>query len=193
MLLNKSFQKAKNFFHKAIQTLKSLVFVRYPNLPKSIALSSPLPSHNAPRDNLYKEKVENVVVTLKANDAYHGSGRSVKKISSEGILRNKQEARKKEGTTEQSCAKNGNATSYFLAKRMKELDMMDEGDVDHSLDVEEALHYYSQLTSPVYLDIVNEFFVDMYTEFFIPQPSISVTNSSRRLNSSSRRLGPLVL
>ncbi|KAG5523424.1 hypothetical protein RHGRI_035288 [Rhododendron griersonianum] len=54
-------------------------------------------------------------------------------------------------------------------------------DVDHVLDTEEVFQLYSRLKSPVYPDIVNEFFMDMCSEFFLPQPSTSITNSSRRL------------
>lgn len=79
-----------------------------------------------------------------------------------------------------------NDGAYLLAQKMKELEMMDMKDVDHSLDVEEALHYYSRLTCPEYVDIVNKFFMDMYADFHLPQRSISI-------NSSSRRLGPLAL
>jgi hypothetical protein len=60
---------------------------------------------------------------------------------------------------------------------MKELEIMDVTDVEHVLDVEEALHYYSRLKSPVYLDIVDKFFINMYTEFSVPKASAS-TNSS---------------
>jgi len=54
------------------------------------------------------------------------------------------------------------------------------------LDIEEVLQCYTLLNSPVYVDIVDRFFMDMYTEFSIRKPSVSV-------NSSMRRLGPLKL
>ncbi|KAF5949529.1 hypothetical protein HYC85_011522 [Camellia sinensis] len=58
---------------------------------------------------------------------------------------------------------------------------MDMNDVDHVLDIEEVFQTYSRLTCLVYLDIVDNFFVDMYSEFLIPKPSVTITNSSRRL------------
>ncbi|WJZ94595.1 hypothetical protein VitviT2T_013436 [Vitis vinifera] len=80
-----------------------------------------------------------------------------------------------------------NGGGFALLQKMKELEMMDAGDVDHVLDIEEVLHHYSRLTCPIYLDIVDSFFMEMYREFFLPQaPSL-------RTNSSSRRLGPLKL
>ncbi|KAG5512776.1 hypothetical protein RHGRI_038823 [Rhododendron griersonianum] len=45
----------------------------------------------------------------------------------------------------------------IMAQKMKELEMMDVNDVDHVLDIEEVLHLYSRLKSPVYPDIVNKF------------------------------------
>ncbi|XP_051119510.1 uncharacterized protein LOC127243501 [Andrographis paniculata] len=89
-------------------------------------------------------------------------------------------------------------TSYLsaqkLAQKMKEFEMMDVNDGEHVLDVEEVLHYYSLLTSPVYLDIVDQFFTDMYLEFNLPHPTKSANSSMRKLgcssvHSSMRKLG----
>ena len=77
-----------------------------------------------------------------------------------------------------------NGGSYALAQKMKELEMMEVGDMEHVLDVEEALHYYSRLTSPVYLSIVDKFFLDMYSEFSVPQVTASINISKRRFGST---------
>ncbi|KAF8027556.1 hypothetical protein BT93_E0458 [Corymbia citriodora subsp. variegata] len=78
-----------------------------------------------------------------------------------------------------------NAGGLVLAKRMKELEMMDMSDMDHVLDIEEALHYYSRLKSPVYVEIVDKFFMDMSSDFSPTpqQPSLSTRKSKRRLGS----------
>jgi len=76
-----------------------------------------------------------------------------------------------------------------LAQKMKELEMMDTGDVEHVLDIEEALHYYSRLTSPVYLDIVDKFFTDMHTEFSVQESSVTAVKRSK----SKGRLGSIRL
>ncbi|EPS67424.1 hypothetical protein M569_07353, partial [Genlisea aurea] len=95
------------------------------------------------------------------------------------------------------------AAAEALSKRMKELEMMDVNDMDHVLDVEEALHYYSRLTCPAYQHIVDHFFTDMYLEFHeppqAPTPSMDLNASSMRklgpasLHSSMRSLGPIKL
>ncbi|GFZ11794.1 hypothetical protein Acr_23g0001790 [Actinidia rufa] len=93
----------------------------------------------------------------------------------------------REGKREEPCpviADGGG--NYVLAQKMKELEMMELTEVDHVLDIEEVLHYYSCLKCPAYLDIVDKFFIDMYSEFSLPKPSSSISGSSRRL-------GPLKL
>ncbi|OWM76479.1 uncharacterized protein LOC116200696 [Punica granatum] len=59
----------------------------------------------------------------------------------------------------------GEEGGFALSKKMKELGMVELRDMEHVLDVEEALHYYSRLTSPVYVGIVDKFFLDMYSDF----------------------------
>ncbi|KAL4292294.1 hypothetical protein HN51_026564 [Arachis hypogaea] len=87
---------------------------------------------------------------------------------------------------------NSNNNNDALAKKMKELEMMDSGDVEHVLDIEEALHYYSRLTSPVYLDIVDKFFIDMQNEFNVPLPQLPHSSSVRIKRSKSKgRFGSL--
>ncbi|OVA20354.1 hypothetical protein BVC80_157g171 [Macleaya cordata] len=56
---------------------------------------------------------------------------------------------------------------YLVAKKLRELELMDMSDMEHVLDVEEVIHYYSRLTCPVYLDIFDKFFMQMYSEFFL--------------------------
>ncbi|CAO2822847.1 unnamed protein product [Amaranthus hypochondriacus] len=63
----------------------------------------------------------------------------------------------------------------FVEEKIKELEKMDKGNVDYNkVDFEEFLHYYSRLTCPAYLDIVDKFLMEMYTEFFNSQMSLNV-------------------
>ncbi|XP_050218876.1 uncharacterized protein LOC126669452 [Mercurialis annua] len=79
--------------------------------------------------------------------------------------------------------------SFLVAQKLKELEMIDMSNVDHVLDIEEVLHYYSRLTCPVYLDIVDKFFMEMYAEFLNPPPAYSTPRSvhSRPLRPSLLR------
>lgn len=56
--------------------------------------------------------------------------------------------------------------NWLLVEKLKELEMMDMSNVDHLLDIEEVLHYYSRLSCPAYVDIVDKFFMEIYAEFF---------------------------
>ncbi|XWS72021.1 hypothetical protein CRYUN_Cryun02cG0004800 [Craigia yunnanensis] len=75
------------------------------------------------------------------------------------------------------------ASSLSVAQKLKELEMMDMSNVDHVLDIEEVLHYYSRLTCPAFLDIVDKFFMDMYTEFLGPPASPKSVNSRPKFRS----------
>ncbi|XWS69884.1 hypothetical protein CRYUN_Cryun03dG0002100 [Craigia yunnanensis] len=76
------------------------------------------------------------------------------------------------------------ARSLSVAQKLKELEMMDMSNVDHVLDIEEVLHYYSRLTCPAYLDIVDKFFMDMYTEILGPPASPRSVNSRPKFRSA---------
>lgn len=76
-----------------------------------------------------------------------------------------------------------NKGADIFAQKMKELGMMDPSDLEHVLDIEEALYYYSRLKCPIYLDIVDKFFMNINSEFSVPQPSISFKGSKERLGS----------
>ncbi|KAJ1393511.1 hypothetical protein SESBI_34874 [Sesbania bispinosa] len=67
----------------------------------------------------------------------------------------------------------------MVEKKLRELEMLDMSNVDYVLDIEEVLHYYSRLTCPAYLEIVDKFFMEMYSEFFDGpgKPAISRTPS----------------
>lgn len=65
-----------------------------------------------------------------------------------------------------------------LEQRLKELEQMDAGNVEHVLDIEEVLHYYSRITCPSYINIFNKFFMEVYAES-LAQPSEVVSGHSR--------------
>ncbi|XP_073014634.1 uncharacterized protein [Primulina eburnea] len=86
---------------------------------------------------------------------------------------------------------------HTLAQKMNDLDLMNvNDDEDHVSDLEEFFHYYSLITCPAYLELVDRFFMDMYSEFIVPHLSKSVHHSMRELGSASvhsskRKLGGL--
>ncbi|KAI8020062.1 hypothetical protein LOK49_LG04G02665 [Camellia lanceoleosa] len=171
MLLRKAIHKTKIFFHKTLQNLKSFLFGGYQKLPKAHPLN-PLYCNNSNMEQLDQFYQDFSQQWKSDNDkAVKTSKKSIKSgklpmneedtcIEEQRAPKNKHELEKKIGKREDG---------YMLAQRMlmNELEMMDmNDDVDYVLDIEEVLHYYSRLTCPVYLDIVDKFFIDMSSEFF---------------------------
>ncbi|OIW03818.1 hypothetical protein TanjilG_30094 [Lupinus angustifolius] len=106
-----------------------------------------------------------------------------KSIPKYGVLKeNKNKGNCQVGKKGDLDSKNKIEGGKVLAQKMKELEMMESGDIEHELDIEEALHYYSRLSSPVYLGIVDKFFMDMHSEFSLPQSSVKVKGKKNLLN-----------
>ena len=207
-----SIQKTKNFFHKTIENLKSFFFVGYQKLSKP-PLPDPFSCTGGSRKKHQKDRFytdfcndwevgleeakmrKNDAMTLKEQmrEEDECSGSFMNFADTSPVKNKKQnggkEEKKKVGTSQLSKGEEQyfykrDGGSYALAQKMKELEMMDVGDMEHVLDVEEALHYYSRLKSPVYLSIVDKFFMDMYSEFSVPQVTASINISKRRFGST---------
>ncbi|PON34975.1 hypothetical protein PanWU01x14_339860 [Parasponia andersonii] len=211
MLLEESIHKSKSFVKKTIQNFKSFFFGGYQKLPKSFSFntfscgSSKL--KNCKTDQIYTDfyeewnsqldeiskKDNKPAVTLEEQmkEEENASSVSFTKISPKSPVKTKRVVGLKEkkirssllGKGKESNSKKANVGGHVLAQKMKELEMVDAGDMEQALDIEEALHYYSRLKSPVYLDIVDKFFLDMYSDFSLPQASAKITSSKRRLGS----------
>jgi hypothetical protein len=202
MQLRESIHKTKKFFHNALQNLKSIFFGGYQKLTKPTSFkpfsrgSSNVKNYQI--DQYYadfcKEWESDLEKAMKGkSNSFMGSKEPMRDedVSDESEMKlanspsRKNEGGKEEKSkkisevqkAEEKSSKNMNESGCVLAQKMKELEIMDVTDVEHVLDVEEALHYYSRLKSPVYLDIVDKFFTNMYTEFSVPKASAS-TNSS---------------
>ena len=207
----KIIHKSKSLVKKTIQNFKSF-FGGYQKLPKSLSFnafscgSSKL--KNCKADQIYTDfyeewesqldeiskKDNKVTITSeeKMKEEENASSGSLTKLSKKSPVKTKEEVglkeKKKTGSSQlgkgkESKSKKTNAGGHVLAQKMKELEMVDAGDMEQALDIEEAVHYYSRLRSPVYLDIVDKFFVDMYSDFSLPPASAKITSSKRRLGS----------
>ncbi|XVF74584.1 hypothetical protein PTKIN_Ptkin13bG0121500 [Pterospermum kingtungense] len=211
MLLRETIQKTKNFFHKTVENLKCFFFVGYQKLSKP-ALPAPFSCTGGSRKGHQKDRFhadwevgleeakmrKKNAMTLKqqmkeedecsseicVNFADTSPVKSIKE--SEGKEEKKQVGSSQLSKGEEQYYYKRNGGGYALAQKMKELEMMDVGDMEHVLDVEEAIHYYSRLKSPVYLSIVDKFFMDMYSELSVPQATASSINSSKRRFGSIR-------
>lgn len=195
MVLKRSIHQVKNVFHRSLLNIKSLVSKRYNQLSRAPSFKS-MPSSNKNRkmqqvDNLYRDISEEsetdhdeVVEAKKSSvtksipkDSNLSNRRSLRSNAEKSVGKTTREVRVKEEK------KIGQRRGCILAEKIKELEMVDAYDDDHIMDIEEALQHYSLLTCPAYQDIVDNFFMNMYSEFLLPEPSASINNSMRRLHS----------
>ncbi|XP_075505194.1 uncharacterized protein LOC142542454 [Primulina tabacum] len=191
-LIQETLHITKKFLNRTvIKTLKSL----YKNLPKTSRSDPIFPDNSSSSKISFKnQKLHNIC--MKRDAPFTGQTKDldeekcVTDHSKSSDLKREENARKKSSSFRGAEA---------LAKEMKEFEMMDiDDDQDQTLDIEEVLHNYSQLSCPAYLEIVDKFFMDMYTELLVPLPLGSVNSSMRKMgsvsvHSSMRSLGPIKL
>lgn len=216
MLLRETIRKTRVLFHKTLRSFKSVIFGGYQKLPRSLSFNPFVGRSGNARTytseqfyNEFYDMLQSDLNRIKRSDSNsmsrsreHAIGDAVnteilrkqssqKSIAEEGVV---VEEKKNKGSCEmgkKECLNNSKSMNegvHDLAEKMKELEMMDTGDVEHELDIEEALHYYSRLKSPVYLDIVDKFFMDMHSEFSVQESSISVKRSKSKGRPDSIRL-----
>ncbi|XP_060675983.1 uncharacterized protein LOC132805136 [Ziziphus jujuba] len=210
MLIKETINKRKNFFHKTLQNLKSFFLGGYQKLPKSLSFnpfscaSGKLKNYKGDHyytdfydeweshlDKLSKRDGNDTTASKDVMKEENTSGGNIifpepspVKTKQEGGLKEKKKIGGSNlGKVKESNAQKMNSGGYALAQKMKELEIMDAGDVEQVLDIEEALHYYSRLKSPVYVDIVDKFFMDMYSESTIPAAPVNINHSKRRFGS----------
>ncbi|KAL5729257.1 hypothetical protein ACHQM5_002232 [Ranunculus cassubicifolius] len=187
MLFKGTISSTKRFFKTTIQSFKSLLSGGYERLPKSSPFNplscagigdlktrrsfKELDSFSADTTNqreLNEEKNKN-----KVNEDLGKFQQEVWKVEPPKL---KCPLRGRNIKNGQKCSSKGERNSHpqtteegMVLRRLKQLELMDKSNLDHALDIEEVLHYYSQLTSPAYLEIVDRFFMQMYSDIFHPQ------------------------
>ena len=217
MLLRETIRKTRVLFHKTLRSFKSVIFGGYQKLPRSLSFNPFLGRSGNARTytseqfyNEFYDMLQSDLNRIKRSDSNsmnrsrdHAIGdaaanteiltkqSSQKSIAEEGVVLKEKKSKGSCELGKKECLNNSKSMNegvHDLAEKMKELEMMDTGDVEHVLDIEEALHYYSRLKSPVYLDIVDKFFMDMHSEFSVQDSSISVKRSKSKGRPDSIRL-----
>jgi hypothetical protein len=225
MLFRNSISKTKKFFHKTLQSVKSLFsgdyYQRLPKTPPhSLAYTDMMnvqPNYKE-LDKFYSDFTDQWGLELDKDKAKKGNKKKTMssspskqekevyngnfmKFSQASSVKKNQIERKEEYNNhdddekkmkksivrherkrnEDSCFKGKREVrTCLVAQKLKELEMLDMSNVDHLLDIEEVLHYYSRLTCPAYLDIVDKFFMDMYAEFFNGATTLTPAPTLRR-------------
>ena len=206
MLLRETDHKTKVSFHKSLRNFRSFLHGGYQKLPRSFSFNPFLcgicNARTHTSDRFYNEFYDHLQSDLSRMKRFGNNEISKSKEPAiedaacsfmlakqspqkKSFHEDKPKERKNKGNSQLGKKEdlNNGAHVLLLAQKMRELDMMDKGDLEHVLDIEEALHYYSRLKSPVYLDIVDQFFMAMHSELSVPQPSVSVRPSKQRLGS----------
>ncbi|XP_057535917.1 uncharacterized protein LOC130813972 [Amaranthus tricolor] len=196
-MFKKTIQKTKKFFLKTLQNLKTFLFGTYENIPKTLFIN-PLSCNSLNQSSHHLEHIHPKLSNFHQSSVFdkddqdHNDGIHTTREFSTSYETNDELTKKSEDPRKVQ------QSSYILAQKMKDLEMIYVGDVDHTLDIEEALHYYSRITCPVYVEMVNKFFMDMYTDFHVLQPGISIGSSNcsklgpLSRQPSSRGIGPLM-
>ncbi|XP_051136039.1 uncharacterized protein LOC127254802 [Andrographis paniculata] len=203
MIIKGAAYKIKRFFHKTFRNFRSFISKEYEKLPKTptpkpiFSVSNKINSSLQDLDNFYQgfcehwdsmDEVKKInkhlppKVQRKADEQCSKSSMSTADCSGLDDLYEDIETRSKIGRKQ---GKNSDLSVHALSQKMKELEMMDVKDMDQVLDVEEVLHYYSRLTCPAYVEIVDKFFMDIYAELNVPEQSRRGKSLVRKLSSSS--------
>ncbi|XP_045822533.1 uncharacterized protein LOC123915455 [Trifolium pratense] len=210
MLLRTSISKYKKFFQKTLNNFKSLFSPSYQKIPKT-----PLHDQSSYNelDKFYsdftekwdsekgksKKRSKNKVMLSSSTKQVEEEART--KLHDEGLVSLNNELQKREKFEEQKIKKSlihqrGNKqdsssmlnSKRVVEKKLKELEMLEMSNVDYILDIEEVLHYYSRLTCPLYIEIVDKFFMEMYSEFFgCPETPASVNSKLQKMRSVTMR------
>jgi hypothetical protein len=170
MLLRSSITTTKKFFQKTLKNFKSLFSSDYQKLPKS----------TSPHNHLSYSVAENHVMDIDMNISNNNG--SYMKLPNASPYKEKNQVKKREvyenknnekrltlqrGKQKDSSLLFSNDMKerrYMVEEKLKELEMLDINNVDHVMDIEEVLHYYSRLTCPAYVEIVDRFFMEMYSD-----------------------------
>uniref|UniRef100_A0A1J3JG05 OVATE domain-containing protein n=1 Tax=Noccaea caerulescens TaxID=107243 RepID=A0A1J3JG05_NOCCA len=149
------FQKTNSFFHRTLHSLKSIILRAGKKLPtpKTHFSCTFCRSNSLDDDNIYAS-----FLNIWESDLENSTG---------GPLKLEQKAQEQEQDHQEkktgACSSRSSRDCDTMEKKIKEMYMIETGDIEQALDVEEALHYYSLLRSPEYLNIVDKFFNDLYS------------------------------
>ncbi|KAG5387117.1 hypothetical protein IGI04_038587 [Brassica rapa subsp. trilocularis] len=177
----KSIERVGRFLRKSLGSIKSTIcFGKYHKLPNNnTALLSPFSCslhRSCPQDSQTEETYS----------VFSSESTAVAETRDESLINKVQHKKKPKKKKVAEPLEEAKRRGEMLAQKMKDFNMVDLRDVEHASDVQEALRCYSSIRSPVYLDIVDNFFTDMYNEFSDPLTTTSSIKGSRRKAGSFR-------
>ncbi|CAH8260661.1 unnamed protein product [Arabidopsis lyrata] len=149
------FQKTNSFFHRTVNSLKSIILRTGKKLPrpKTHFSCTFCRSNSLHADNIYAS-----FLNIWESDLKNSIGGPLKL---EQMVQEQEQYYQVKKT--EACSSHSSRDCDTMEKKINEMFMTETGDIEQALDVEEALHYYSRIRSPVYLNIVDKFFTDLYS------------------------------
>ncbi|CAI8594774.1 unnamed protein product [Vicia faba] len=173
MLLRSSITTTKKFFKTTLKNFKSFFSSGYQKLPKS----------TSPYNHISYCETSNHVMDIDMDMNISNNNGNYTKLCNASTSKEKNNQVKKREVFENknnekrlTLQGEKQKDSSFISKAMKErrfcmvekklreLEKLDISNVDYVMDIEEVLYYYSRLTSPTYLEIVDRFFMEMYSD-----------------------------
>ncbi|CAL9225061.1 unnamed protein product [Arabidopsis halleri] len=166
MVLRSSISNTRKLFQKTIDNFKSFFFNNgtYHKLPKT--------SNNTSTNNTNDHPNSNIITSL--------SSSSSSSIHKQFQPKPKDYVTTNKALTLQPRSEDRDETLFsqpkvnLVRRKIKEMEKMMNDDIisdDHYVsDVREFLHCYSRLRYTAYLDVVEHFFMEVYSDFFSPHP-----------------------
>lgn len=208
MLLRTSISKYKKFFQKTLTNFKSLFSPTYQKIPKTPLHNNPSyndlekfyndftkkwDSENRKTKKRSKKKrmLSSSTTTTKQEEEevhLHNHNHNEMEKKQDQDFEEKKNKRKlshiQRGKKQDSSSSSSTSNcKSIVEKKMKELEMLETSNMDYILDIEEVLHYYTKLTCPSYVEIVDKFFMEMYSEFLdCPKTPVSVNSKLEKID-----------
>ncbi|ESQ56394.1 hypothetical protein EUTSA_v10026311mg [Eutrema salsugineum] len=163
MALRSSISNTRKFFQKTIDNFKSFfsnngTYHKLPKTPNNTSTNNP--HHHYPNPNIITSSSSSIQKQFqpKARD-YVTKNRALTQPPRRG---DRDETLFSKPKVE------------IVRRRLEEMEKMMNDDIindeEHVSDVREFLHCYSRLRCAAYLDVVEQFFMEVYSDFFSTQP-----------------------
>ncbi|KAI3524610.1 hypothetical protein L1887_03269 [Cichorium endivia] len=176
MLLRFTYSNTKRLLKRTIESFKSYFPGGYQRLPK-IPPCNPFSCTGSrggarPRTTHFTHSTRESEITTNhpKNPAATRKETSSLKVKDANLVVDHYEVDSKKQDIKMDCGSHvkdeEESSKSLVTRKLKELEMMDRNNIDLVFDIEEVLHYYSRLTCPIYRDIIEKFFVEMYSGTF---------------------------
>ncbi|CAA7031691.1 unnamed protein product [Microthlaspi erraticum] len=160
MVIRSSISNTRKFFHKTIDNFKSFfsnngTYHKLPKTPNNTSINNHH-HHHHPNPNIVTSSSS---IPKQFQPNYVIKNRSLIQQPRRGDINETLFSKPKVG---------------LIRRKLEEMEKMMNDDIikdeEHVADVREFLHCYSRLRCAAYLDVVEHFFMEVYSDFFSSQP-----------------------